>query len=242
MSLLNLSIKEAVNKILASPAPVLLPDTSALVDLIRVPFRAKSSKIAKNTLEAANNLATQSNNKPRNLWVVIPPPVLHEWREHSQGTLEELQRHLSKLDTMIEIAYATADAIALARPSGVTSLPQSLDIALAGVSRDFFNNAIILREDSICQQQAYTRLLNKTAPADTSGGMKDCMIIEHSLKLCSELRMKGFSQKCVFITSNTKDFCQRGSDEPQAPLDAQLASVNLSLTTNWQWTRHELGI
>lgn len=242
MSALNLSIKEAVDKILASPAPVFLPDTSALVDLIRVPFRAKSSSRAKHMLESANYLASQCKISPPNLWVVIPPPVLHEWREHSQGTLEELRRHLSKLDTMIDIVHTTANAIGVAPPSGVIYVPRNLDIALAKLSRDFFNNAIILREESRCQERAYKRLINKEAPADKNGGMKDCVIIEHSMELCSQLRAKGFSDKCVFLTSNTKDFCQPGSDKPPPSLDSQLYKVQLTLTTNWPWTRHELGI
>jgi hypothetical protein len=177
-----------------------------------------------------------------NLWIIIPPPVLHEWGEHSQRTFNELQQHLYKLDTMNEFLDATAHAVSIPLPSTVTYSHRNIDLALAKLSRDLLNHAIILREDSICQEKAYRRVVDKVAPADNKGGMKDCMIIEHSIELCSQLRKGGFAKKCVFISSNTKYFCLPSSTAPKPPLDSQLNAVQLFLTTNWQWARHELGL
>jgi hypothetical protein len=143
---------------------------------------------------------------------------------------------------MIEITHTVANTVTIALPGAVTYSDRKIEDALVGVSTDFFKNAIFLTDDADCKEGAYQRVIHKQAPSRKSAGLKDCVIIEHSLKLCSQLRVKGFSEKCVFLTSNTKDFCKPGSDKPQVPLDSQLPSVNLFLTTNWQWTRHELGI
>lgn len=242
MSRLTLSIEDAVSKIIASPAPVLFPDTCALVDLIRLPFRVDSSKIAKETLEAASYLAAQSKNKPPNLWVVIPPLVPDEWNEHSLSTIKTLEQYWTNLDKMIEITHTVANAVTIALPSAETYSDRKIKDALVKLSTDFFKNAIFLADDADCKEGAYQRVIRKQAPSRKSAGLKDCVIIEHSLKLCSQLRATGFSYKCVFLTSNTKDFCKPGSNKPQVPLDSQLDNVQLFLTTNWQWTRHELGI
>jgi hypothetical protein len=242
MSCTNLSINQIVNRLTASPAPMLFPDTCALVDLIRVPFRMKSAARARRMLEAATRLVAQSQTSAPDLWVIVPPLVHDEWIEHSQNTVEKLRRYWAKLDNMIEVAHAAADAVDVILPGAVTYSNQDIERALLQSASDFFNNALFLNDDSACEQRAYRRAINNEAPARKGGGLKDCVIIEHAIELCLQLRAVGFSEKCVFITSNTRDFCEPNSTAPKAPLASQLNSAGLSLTTTWEWTKSELGI
>jgi hypothetical protein len=242
MSSAELSINEVVNRLVASPAPVLFPDTCAFVDMIRVPFRSKSAAMTRRMLEAATHLLTRSQTLAPDLWVIIPPFVCDEWTKHSRRTGEELQRYWFKLDTKIEIAHAAADAIGIVLPSAVTYSNRGIERVLIQSASSFFKNALFLTEDSVCKERAYRRTIKNEPPARKGGGLKDCVIIEHALELCSQLRAIGFSEKCVFLTSNTRDFCEPKSTAPKAPLASQLNSVDLSLTTNWEWTRAELGV
>jgi hypothetical protein len=241
MSCTNLSINQIVNRLTASPAPMLFPDTCALVDLIRVPFRMKSAARARRMLEAATRLAAQSQTSAPDLWVIVPPLVHDEWIEHRQNTVEELRDHWAKLNTMIEVAHAAAATVGIALPDMVTFSNRDIEHALAQSADGFFNNALFLADDSACEHRAYGRAISNEAPA-RKGELKDCVIIEHAIGLCSQLRAVGFSEKCVFITSNKRDFCEPRSTAPKAPLASQLSSVGLSLTTNWEWTGYELGV
>jgi len=236
------SISDTVNQIMASPAPILFPDTCALVDLIRVPYRTKKSKEAGYILKAASYLVSSSQNIVPNLWVVILPGIYKEWREHSQNTKKELTEHWSKLDATIEIAHASANAVNIALPSAIIYSDLGIENILLGLSEKFLSNAIFISTDSDCVNRAYLRLLNKEAPSQKGGEMKDCTIIEHCLELCKQLRNVGFTKNCVFNTSNTKDFCRPSSSELQVPLNVQFDAVNLTLTTKWQWAKAVLNV
>lgn len=245
MTLAATSVEHVVNQIMESPAPILFPDTCTLVDLIRVPYRVRNADQAEKILKAARQLIYCSQTVTPNLWIVILPPIYNEWREHSQGAVSELQKHWANLDSQIKVAYACANA------AGTMSLPPmqqfstwQIEKVLLDLSKKFVTNSIFLDENSGCVNRAYARLVRKEAPARQGGGeMKDCTIVEHCIELCASLRDAGFVEKCTFSTSNTKDFCKTGSKtEPKKPLDDQFNALNLSLTTNWQWTKAELSI
>ena len=242
MSHTRLSIRNVTDRIIASPAPVLFIDTCSLLDLIRVPFRERSAKKVSQVLDAAMNLIALSQKSVSGLWVVGPPVVLDEWTEHSQAATEELRRHLERLDNSIEIAHIVANAVGAAMPNPAARYSsQNLDDALERLSASFFANALILSEDSNCVIRASRRTINQEAPGRKGGGLKDCIIIEHSIELCSQLQVAGFAERCVFITSNEKDFFKPALAEAKAPLDSQLRRVGLSLTKYWNWAKTELG-
>ncbi len=65
--------------------------------------------------------------------------------------------------------------------------------------------------------------------------MKDCVIVEECLDLTRQLRGNGFTEKCVFCTSNSNDY---GSPHPN--LETDFAAVNLIFTNTLPWAIHEI--
>ena len=244
MTHIQISVEDAVQRIIGSPAPVLFPDTCILVDLIRIPLRAENADMARRVLQVANHLITQMQETPKKLWVVICPPVQNEWVEHSQNTVDEMERHWKDLDKKIAIAHASVDQISLPFTSANTYSDKNIENTLKFLAQNFLTSAIFLDEDKDLINRAYSRVVRVETPSRKgSSEIKDCVIIEHSIDLCTQLRQAGFTQNCVFATSNTTDFCTPNSPTiPKAPLDSQLGAINLSLTTNWEWTKHKLGV
>jgi len=118
---------------------------------------------------------------------------------------------------------------------------QKIETTLANLSGEFFRHGLTIEDDSACQHRAYNRTISNLPPGRKGGGLKDCTIIEHSMELCARLRDTGFSRKCAFLTSNTKDFCEPVVTTPKESLGKDLAAVGLVLTTSWQWANFELG-
>lgn len=243
MSLVEISINDAVTKVATSPAPILFPDTCALVDIIRMPFRIKSANDANRLLNAAGGLVTLSHTPSPDLWVIIPPLVNEEWNEHNQSTLQELEKHFRKLDIWTSVAHASANSVGVNLANPVMFHNQDIAKNLTILAGGFFNNAIALSEDTSCINKAYNRVKNNTPPARRGGQLKDSAIVEHVLEFCSLLRAGGYNNTCVFITSNTNDFCEPNSGGvPKEPLKSEFQSVNLSLVTNWDWGKTTLGV
>lgn len=236
----RVSIPEAVRRITAAPAPLLILDTCALLDLIRIPIRSKSPESATRELESARAVLGNCQESPSNSWVIIPPLVTQEWHNNFENTIGEVRQHWARLDRDIRVAHMTAKAVDLSLPGLFEYSLQNIETTLANLSGEFFRHGLSIEDDSDCQHRAYLRTISNLAPARKGGGLKDCSIIEHSIELCARLRDAGFPPKCVFLTSNTKDFCESVTT-PKEPLGEDLAAVSLVLTTNWQWANFELG-
>ncbi len=248
-------ISDATNIISASPAPILFPDTCALLDLIRlphIPFQEKtetsvrkkrSGVTARREIEAVKRIISFSQRSPCGLWIAIPFLVQKEWNYGILKEQEDLGAYLKKLDKHIEIAHAVADTTVNNLPSLFQYLSLNLEQVLEDLCVDLFSGAILLSEDSACRMKALKRLEDGRPPAKKGGGeLDDCKIIEHCIELCAQLRSLGFSQKCIFLTSDTNDYCTLSPIEPKGTLKSELSAVGLSLTTDWQWTKSELGI
>ena len=237
-----IALVDAVNRILTLPRPVLILDTCALLDLIRIPFRARSVQEASQTIASALEIIMAVHQETPNLWVIIPPLVFDEWEKHKQPTLGELKRHWDGLDTKIEIANTTASVLNIDTPSNATYKKMKIEEALENLSSAFLQNTLLLIPNPTCEERAYKRTIKEEAPARKGGQTKDCTIVEHAIELCRQLRNLGFEQKCVFLTSNQIDFCEKNSSIPKEPLNHQFNEISMVLTTKWNWTKAELGI
>ncbi len=107
---------------------------------------------------------------------------------------------------------------------------------LQNIVKEFHNHALILQRDDECDRKAHDRVECNHAPLTRGKSeSKDCLIIEHYLKLVNNLRESSFSKNIVFITSNTTDF-----GKPQTPpLDTQFDSNNIIYCNNFQWAIQE---
>ncbi len=220
-----MAISLLVNRILTQPAPVLFLDTCALLDIIRVPFR----KVSVNLIVATNDIILKASTNQPNLWIVILELVEKEWRENVGNVSIELEKHIQELhDNLIKFSD-TLEKIGTISPFYNADL-RSFDIEhkLYCLSEKLLKSSIIMENDDNCKIRAMDRVSIDAAPAGSKhrkNEAKDCMIIEHYLYLCQELRSNTFAEKCLFVSSNTQDY-----GHPQclrSPLDVEFANINL---------------
>ena len=68
------------------------------------------------------------------------------------------------------------------------------------------------------------------------------MIIEHVLALVREMRGQNASRSCVFVSSNTTDYCKAKGDTLLDPLAEEFARVNLEFATNIGWALSQVDL
>lgn len=241
--IVELTIIDAVKEILKEPAPILFPDTCSLVDIIRLPMRAKDAKFSKKVLEPAAKILSSARHSPKKLWIVIAPPISTEWLEHSVNTKNELIRHFIKIDKDIDKIHFIAGnrSISLGIQNNYENC--KVDEALFTLSEELLNSGLFLLQDPDCVISASNKTIKEIAPAKKGKSHKDSMIAEHIFLICDELNKNGFNEKMVFLTSNTEDFCELGSKiKPRPPLDVEFSLRGLELTTNWNLAAYLLGI
>jgi hypothetical protein len=72
-------------------------------------------------------------------------------------------------------------------------------------------------------------LIASRLPARKKGtGAKDSVIVEHAIELSNQLRVGGFAQPCVFVSSNTSDFASPSSTAVHPHLAADFTAAQLS--------------
>jgi hypothetical protein len=79
-----------------------------------------------------------------------------------------------------------------------------------------------MANDDSCKIKAMERASIDAAPA----GSKHCLIIEHYLCFCRELRNNTFAEKCFFVSSNAQEYGH--SQRLRSPLDVEFANLNLN--------------
>jgi len=230
MNVTYMSIFDAANTIAYKTKPILFCDTCALLDIIRLPLREKSSSRLIATLKSISNILSMVDNK--DIILVSPPPILLEWQEHASYICEELAANIDIFSAKYAIIKATA-------AHQGTNLPP-LSISSQAIAQHYYNLSerllcvsIILNKEDAPSLCAVDRATSCIAPA-RKGTIKDCLIYEHMLKLIDELIKKGFSAKRVFITSNTNDFCDERNN-PKPPIDDELSVRSTIFCTNWNW-------
>jgi len=233
------TVADAVRALCSAGKPVLVSDTCALLDLIRVPIRVDKTTRASAILQNASNIFSLARTTPPSLSIAIPPLVPDEWRQHHHDVFSEVKRYLSKLDNMIGVVAATGISLGIST-SAISFSNLGMSDKLKNLSRELLYSGMWFDSEDDVKQRAIDRAVSYTAPA-TKGAIKDCIIYEHTLELFTKLRSNSFTEKCVFITSNTNDFCEKGSSIPREPIKSELDNISATLTTNWEWALHELG-
>ncbi|MBA4318784.1 MAG: hypothetical protein C0412_10325 [Flavobacterium sp.] len=234
---MNCEILEAIPIIKSMNSPVLLMDTCSLVDLIRAPFRSniKLSHIF-GARKALEELRCQK------LCCVLTSTVENELNDHLKDTGIELERHVRKIEIDITKIIEVMENLDIRFDLNVQGLSQArIPEHLNALTNEFLKEAIILDRDKECGERAHTRVERNQAPSKRGKSeSKDCLIIEHYLKLVNELRNEGFAQKIVFLTSNYQDFGQPPT--PLAPIDNQFKKLSILYCNNFAWALNQCGI
>jgi len=225
----RLEISDAVDIFVRQPMPILFVDTCALLDIIRLPFREKNPKTAMDyfcSVKRAIEL-TISNR----LRIVLLPNVPNEYRENFQKTKDELSRHIEGIDKNLEVLGALHGSSGNQLPvSGVSSL--KTEKLLENICKNLIEICICISQDDTLVVKANDRVVQNIPPS-RKGSIKDCIIFEHAVKIGSLLRKKSFTDSIVFLTSNTKDYCDSGYAKQR--ISDELGGMNIGLCLNWSW-------
>ena len=216
-----------------APRPVLLLDTCALLDILRAPYRAQ---VPSGVVQAAASIVKSFDRGAPEVWVITTKLIAQEWRNNVHTVRGELDTHLKRLDR--ELAKASSSAAQLGigtRFVGPTSL--GLSEHLFNLSEGLLNTSIQLTGTERFHQKAMHRLLHNHAPASKGKGEpQDCLIIEQYLDLSRELRQQAYSEKIIFVSSNTKDYGRPG--ELRFPLAGDFKDHGIEFATSlaWAWS------
>lgn len=233
MDISERSLADVTTRLIESPRSVLICDTCALLDIIRIPIRIDATSNVSDTLNAAIEVLEAASSG--RIILILPPPVHDEWLRNIQNVSLEIDRHILKIDKQISVALEIA-RIADKETANIQIAPLNLRGYLTLLCERIMDNSIFLREDTDAKDRAATRALSKIPPG-AKGAIGDCVLYEHALKIAKELRNQSFGSSIVLLTSNTKDF-HNENNSPKPPIDQELGKLNMVMATTWNWAWH----
>lgn len=227
-------ISTAAQSISTDGSHVLVCDTCALLDIIRLPMRTSGAKGITRGLAAVIHI--EELVQARQVTVVCPPPVPDEWHKNAPGTRAELERYIKEAEIAYINVRTTAAAHGHAMPA--TRFPvESTAKFLYELSERILDSSIVLQKEDAPSLRANSRALLCTPPA-SKGKVADCLIYEHMIELFDKLTPGSPSCKRILLTSNTADFYD-GPKYPKPPIDSELSVRGALLCKNWNWALSE---
>lgn len=226
---------DAAHCILNQPAPVLLPDTCALLDLLRGPARLTAGD-----LRAAIAVWDGVAGAIRRVHLLMAEMVQVELQHQRQAADDEFRAFTNRWSQATLTLEVFAELLGGIGPGNPQPVVADLQSSLTTIYDGLLSAALCLEHDRECDAAAADRIRDRTAPAHR-GGYKDAVITEQYLKACRWLRSQGFSAPIAFLTSNTRDFCDSDGRTLHPGLAADFDSANLILCVTWSDARYALG-
>lgn len=212
-------------------------DTCAALDLLRLPHRSRSPEVASRAIDALRNITNDANSPSGRSLVLLPPPVPLEITSNKDTVVEERKKSIEKAINSLMI-YQELQRVSLLSSS--INLPlvelEQVEAKLEQALQELISCATALKESNAAKSKAMGRVVRNDAPATKGGQAKDCMIVEHLLEVAPQLTAAG-CQKIIFISSNTKDYCESTS-KVREPLATDFSSLGILFVTSWDWAEH----
>jgi hypothetical protein len=209
------AINAIVQAILASPAPVLMPDTCSLLNVLETP--TPDENVSPNIVPATQALLARLQANPATLWMVVAQTVEEEWQRHRENKRDRAIRSIRSADERISFLWSIASSMASA-PAGPHIQFAGLQIAqrLHEIAERIIRTAKVIQADDAFHAAAGIRIVAGRAPA-TAGKKPEvngCVLIEQYLALCRGLRAAGFTERLLTISrlhmpSSEAGSCQR---------------------------------
>jgi hypothetical protein len=226
------TISSLVALIKQAPAPVVLLDTCALLDIVRASHR---EELSGEGVEAALSLAERARQHPRGAWLVVAEVVDREWTDNWEHVVEEARRAIGQLERRMDKLRSVAKHVVPLETIAALDLNRlQIHEHLKTAAHALLKLANIIELDPDAIMRARTRLTTGTPPAAKGKQeFKDCEIFEHYLALGRALQADGFQQDLFFVSSNTRDYGTPGKLLPE--LEADLRSARMQLITSFAW-------
>lgn len=232
------SIPNLVASIQQAPAPVVLLDTCALLDIVRASHREEPSAAS---VETALSLAERARQDPRGVWLVAAEVVDTEWADNWEHVVMQARREIGLLERRIDKLRSVAKHVVPLQPIEVLELERlGIHDHLKDAAHALLRLTHIITPDAQVILRARTRLTTGAPPAAKGKQeYKDCEIFEHYLALGRALRADGFQDGLFFVSSNTKDYGSPGKLLPR--IEADLQSAGIDFVTSFSWLNAELA-
>jgi len=219
------SIERIAQAILDGPAPVLLPDTSSLLNILEA--ATPEERVSPNVVPAALVLLGRLQSKPPTLHLALAQVVQEEWLKLHLEKQRRTAAWIHQADERISFLWSIASIMG-STPAGGYIQFSGLEIAerLHAIAEQMLRLGRVIENNADFASAAGIRMCAANAPA-TAGKdtTNDCLLIEQYLELCRNLRAAGFTYPCIFVTSNTRDFGEPKA--PRQPLDQEFASAKV---------------
>lgn len=220
--------------------PVLIPDTCALLDLVRVTERAQSVGAVTNTLRPATEVLRRAKMNPPTVLVVLPVIVHEEYARNLDGA------HNTVADRWPETVRRLANLHQAAAELGVARRPAAYDndtfqpilAACQSLADDIQSASVTLRDDTDCGIRATRRNRDRRPPSLRGDQSADCTIIEHAMEFARQV--SSTAGQIVFLSSNKKDYYPDG--DVVESLATEMREAGLAFSGNWRWAARELGL
>ncbi len=192
-------ISALVGEILSSPAPVILWDTCALLDVMRAVYR---DEIDTRSVDQAQRLLSRLPTRPREVWFLASEIVEREFQKNENVVETELQTLLRSLD------ICATDLGRSGRYTGAYSATAPLALTLHDLSTDLLSKSEIVALEAVCDRRAAYRMAAVVPPCRSRGSNNsaDCRVIEHYLEIARQLSAANSPFRVVFVSSNKKDY------------------------------------
>jgi hypothetical protein len=233
-------LSDAVDLIVRSALPLLLPDTCSLLDLMRDPAR---EDIHPANAKAAQRLLRQAAESPVNLSLCLPEQVLKELADNQGMIREETQKKIAKTNEALKrVSEAYAVHGLSLQMTGVDLRAHDFPSIANQFVEDIKSAAVKFQPTDETMRKAMARIAHGLAPNHRGGQYKDCIVIESNFELVRVLRARGFEEKVVFLTTNVSDYsAERGTIKVHADLVAEFETLQIEYATSFGLAGHLLG-
>jgi hypothetical protein len=218
------TVEAIAQAILGTPAPVLLPDTSSLLNIVEVVNAAE--KVSPNIVPAALSILARLQSTPRFLHIAVAQVVEKEWLDKHANKQKQAAASLRRADEQTSYLWTIASAMGSAPAVYTQFSGLQLSQRLHDLAENMMRLGMVIEDNDDSQYAAWRRSLGGDAPARPGNRAEnDCLLVEQYLELCRRLRSAGFKQRCIFVTSNTRDFGEPKA--PRPPLDLEFANTGI---------------
>lgn len=234
-----ITIQSLVTDCLTLDVPILLVDTCSILDILRIHTRTENEEKAKRCLLAILDLIEAT---PIRLKLFAPFQVKNELDANTanvvNSSLREAENIKQKFVVLSNVLGILDSEYELPQPSDPTKVQELLKTLMD----DCVDKLAVIESDDACSKRALARAVSDTPPATQGGTAKDCLVLEHCLEVSRQLRSGGFSKKIVFLSSNTRDYCEGSTLALKKPICSEFIELNVVFVNTWEWARRELEI
>ena len=209
--------------------PILCFDTCSLLDIIRDPTRNDSSHTTGKFAKKLLNLSDEDK-----ITFIIVEQVKIELDNHIEKEHAASKVCISGLIKRVRILSIICNTFEVNGDSNIEYMEKQPDKAKE-VIENIRQMAYTPNVADSVVRIAHSRMSKSLAPSKLGKeSFGDCFIIESIFDLANDLRKRQFNKKIIFVTSNTSDFCHKGS-KLHSDLESEFESNKIDFAINLEY-------